>query len=125
MPYVSANPQSYNKISVGDGQCVAFVSTASSAPHTPFWKRGDQVKTTDNIAVGTVIATFDDNGKYGSRKDGTSHAAIFLRKNNIGIVVLDQWITNGVRQPVHERTIRSSNTAGKKINNGDEYYVVN
>lgn len=73
---------------------------------------------------GTVIATFDSNGKYGSRKDGTSHAAIFVRKTEAGIVVLDQWITNGRPQPVHERTIRFNNSIGKKINNGDEYYVL-
>lgn len=124
MPYVSSAPKTYENTSVGDGQCVAFVRTASHAPPASAWRRGEQVKTTDHIAVGTVIATFDDNALYGNRKDGTSHAAIFLRKNSIGIVVLDQWITNGVRQPVHERTIRFGNVAGKKINNGDEYYVV-
>lgn len=125
MPHVSVNPKTYEKTSVGDGQCVAFVRTASHAPQTTIWQRGELVKTANNIAVGTVIATFDDNGRYGSRKDGTSHTAIFLRKSSIGIVVLDQWITNGVRQPVHERTIRFGNVAGKKINNGDKYYVVN
>lgn len=91
-----------------------------------FMARFDQrcLKDIGALAAGTVVATFDDNGRYGSRKDGTSHAAIFLRKNAIGIVVLDQWVTNGVRQVVHERTIRFGNKAGKKINNGDAYYVV-
>ncbi|MDR3435254.1 BPSL0067 family protein [Telmatospirillum sp.] len=88
------------------------------------WRRGDAVKSTNFIAPGTVIATFDSNGVYGTRKDGTSHAAIFISKSAIGIVVLDQWITNGKRQDVHKRTIRF-NSPSKKINNGDEYYVIN
>lgn len=124
MPYTAANAQSYEKQSVGDGQCVAFVRAASGAPHTSAWKQGKLVKTVSTIFPGTAIATFDQNGKYGSREDGTSHAAVFIRKSAIGIVVLDQWITNGKAQPVHERTIRFNNSIGKKINNGDEYYVV-
>lgn len=124
MSYVAATYKKYEGTSVGDGQCVAFVRAASGAPQTTSWVRGEQVKSASGIAVGAVIATFDSNGKYGSRKDGTSHTAIFLRKTAVGIVVLDQWITHGVRQPVHERTIRFNNAAGKKINNGDEYYVV-
>ena len=78
----------------------------------------------NHVVQGTVIATFDDSGQYGNRKDGTSHTAILTRKNPIGIVVLDQWITNGIKQPLHERMIRFGNSSGKKINNGDEYYVV-
>ena len=123
MPYVATNTKPYETQSVGDGQCVAFVRAASAAPPATTWKRGGLVKSTDAIVEGTAIATFDSNEKYGSRKDGTCHAAIFIRKSAIGIVVLDQWITNGKRQPVHERTIRFG-SVGKKINNGDEYYVV-
>lgn len=123
MSYVARNPTAYLGKSVGDGQCVAFVRAASGAPSHGVWKRGVLVKA-GAVVAGTVIATFDADGKYGSRKDGTSHAAIFLKKNAIGIVVLDQWVTNGVRQAVHERTIRFNNKAGKKINDGDQYYVV-
>jgi len=71
------------KQSVGDGQCVAFVRAASGAPHTSVWKQGKLVKTVSTIFPGTAIATFDQNGKYGSRKDGTSHAAVFIRKSAI------------------------------------------
>ena len=124
MPYVAANPKRFAGRSIGDGECVAFAHVASLAPHSSTWRRGPAVKASEDLAPGTLIATFDINGKYGSRKDGTSHAAIFLRRSTIGIVVLDQWLTNDIRQGVHERTIRFNNAAGKKINNGDEYYVV-
>jgi hypothetical protein len=123
MPYLATNARSYEKKSVGDGQCVAFVRTASGAPQHSEWKRGELVKSSNTIIQGMLIATFDPNGKYGSRKDGTCHAAIFIRKSVTGIVVLDQWITNGRRQPVHERIISFSGI-GRKINNGNEYYVV-
>jgi hypothetical protein len=124
MPYIATNARSYEKQSVGDGQCVAFVRAASKAPHNSVWKKGKPVKTSNALSPGTAIATFDQNGTYGSRKDGTSHAAIFMRKTATGIVVLDQWVTNGKNQLVHERTIRFDNSIGKKINNGDEYYVI-
>ncbi len=124
MPYIAPSPKSYLNKSVGDGQCVAYVREASSAPATGLWRKGNSVRASDYLISGTVIATFDSTGLYGSRKDGTCHAAIFIAKSAVGIVVYDQWITNGKRQPVHERTIRFDNVHGKKINDGDEYYVV-
>jgi hypothetical protein len=125
MPYIANKPDDYFDISVGDGHCVAFVRAASPAPISSMWTRGESVKTA-NLVRGTVIATFDSNGKYGSRKDGSCHAAIFLRKTSAGIVVLDQWITSsGARKVVSERTIRFNNSNGLKVNNGDNYYVVN
>ena len=124
MPCIAANARSYEKQSVGNGQCVAFVRAASKAPHTSTWKQGKLVKTDSTLFPGIAIATFEPDGKYGNREDGKSHAAIFIRKSAIGIVVFDQWVTNGKAQPVHERTIRFNNSIGKKINNGDEYYVV-
>ncbi|TRX76079.1 BPSL0067 family protein [Pseudomonas mangiferae] len=124
MAYLARNPASYVGQSIGTGHCVPYVQVAANAPLTANWKRGERVKDIAELASGTAIATFDADGRYGSRKDGTSHAAIFIRKNETGIVVLDQWITNGVRKAVSERLIRFNNTAAKKINNGDEYYVI-
>lgn len=124
MPYLASNPNAYLGKSVGNGQCVAYVRAAANAPHTSIWKRGEPVKTAKTITPGTIVATFDDNGRYGSRKDGSSHTAIFLQRTANGIVVLDQWVTNGKVQAVHERAIRFNNSGSKKINNGDEYYVV-
>lgn len=124
MPFIASNAQSYAGKSIGDGHCVAFVRAASGAPHSSSWTKGESVKDSTTIVSGTAIATFDESERYGSRKDGTCHAAIFLRKTTVGIVVLDQWITNGKRQAVHERVIRF-NATGKRTNNGDEYHVVN
>ncbi len=124
MAYLARNPTSYVGQSIGTGHCVPYVQVAANAPLTAKWQRGQRVKDVADLPSGTAIATFDPDGRYGSRKDGTSHAAIFIRKSAAGIVVLDQWITNGVRKAVSERTIRFNNPAGKKINNGDEYYVI-
>jgi len=76
-----------------------------------------------SITPGTVIATFDPDGHYGNHKDGRSHAAVYLSQNAIGIQVLDQWKGNTV-QPVHERTIRFKGGHGLKVDDGDQFYVV-
>ncbi len=74
------------------------------------------------IAPGTVIATFDADGRYGNHLDRRSHAALYLGQNAVGIQVLDQW--NGhTRQPVHERTIRFKDGHGSKDNDGDAFHV--
>lgn len=124
MAYVAAAPRSRVGESVGDGHCVAYVRAGAYAPAASTWKKGKQVKGQADLISGTAIATFDANGQYGNRKDGTSHAAIYLRQDETGVYVLDQWITHGKPQPVHERRIRFNNSKGKRINNGDEYYVV-
>ena len=124
MSYVATTPRSWVGKSVGNGHCVAYVRASAYAPAAATWKQGSQVKGQTDLPVGTVIATFDSNGQYGNRKDGTSHTAIYLRQDETGVYVLDQWITQGVPQPVHERRIRFNNAKAKRINNGDEYYVV-
>ena len=59
------------------------------------WKQGAQVKGQTDLIAGIVIATFDS-----------------------------KWITQGKPQPVRERRIRFNNSTAKRINNGDEYDVV-
>lgn len=71
----------------------------------------------------SVIATFDANGCYANLKDESSHAAIYLGQNAMGIEVLDQWSGRTV-QPVHQRTIRFKNGHGLKADDGDQFYVV-
>ena len=131
MPYLASNPTASLGKSIGDGQCVAYVRAASGAPHTSSWKRGELVKDA-RVTRGTVIATFDSNGRYGNHTSGTSHTAIFLQQLPNGIRVLDQWVShkrdeNGktvaVPQPVHERVIRFRG-APRLENNGNNYYVV-
>ncbi len=120
MPYVAKKPGSYSV--VGGGECVDYVKAASGAPATSFWTRGDPVRNNLTILEGTAIATFDAAGKYGNKKDGTSHAAIYVSQDGHGIEVWDQW----AGQPVHRRPIRFQGGAPnvRPVNDGDAYYVI-
>ena len=123
MPYIASEPEKYSGQVVGTGQCVAFVQTASAAPHTPNWKRSaNKVKGDLSIAKGTAIATFNANGQYTNSLDGTSHAAIYVSQDEVGITVWDQW----TGQPVHTRVIRFRGGAEgvKPVNDGDAFYVI-
>lgn len=122
MAYIAQNPESYSGTVVGTGQCVAFVEKASGAPVTAQWNRGEKVRGCSAIQKGAVIATFDANGKYTSSMDGTSHGAIYIGQDSIGIQVWDQW----TGQPVHQRTIRFQGGAPgvHPVNDGDAFYVV-
>jgi hypothetical protein len=119
VPYIAASPEQYSGQVVGDGQCVAFVKTASGAPATSAWSKGIQVKG-NALAKGTAIATFDPNGTYGNHTDGRSHAAIYISQDGTGLQVWDQW----TGQPVHQRTILFRGGAGKPVNDGDDFYVI-
>lgn len=120
MAYVAQNPASYLGKVVGTGHCVPYVQAAASAPVTKMWRRGAKVRGNIALKSGTAIATFDPAGTYGSHTDGRSHAAIYESQDAGGINVIDQWIG----QPVHRRKIRFKNGAGKAVDDGDQYYVV-
>jgi hypothetical protein len=119
MAYIAKDPGSFSI--VGSGECVEYVQAASGAPVTAFWVRGAQVRG-NSIPEGTAIATFNDVGKYANKKDGTSHAAIYLSQDSTGIEVWDQW--SG--QPVHRRHIRFQGGAANvhPVNDGDAFYVI-
>jgi len=122
MAYIAPQANNYDGKVVGTGQCVAFVQQASGAPQTVQWRQGKKVKGDLTIAKGTAIATFSAQGKYTNSLDGTSHAAIYVSQDNLGIQVWDQW----KGQPVHQRTIRFQGGAAgvKPVNDGDAFYVV-
>jgi hypothetical protein len=119
MAYVAANPKKLKGNIVGNGHCVAYARQTAIMPPTPVWRQGDPVRGNNRITVGSAIATFDEKNSYGNRTDGTSHVAIYLGQDAVGIQVLDQW----VGQPVHERTIYFRDAA-HKVNDGRNYYVV-
>jgi hypothetical protein len=121
MPYIAQDPQSFAGKVVGTGQCVAFVQAASGAPFTGLWTRSVKVRGAP-VATGTAIATFDANGKYANKTDGSSHAAIYVGQDAVGIQVWDQWLG----QPVHPRTIRFQAGAPgvHPVNDGDAFYVI-
>lgn len=122
MSYIAKSPETYDGQAVGTGQCVPFLQAASGAPPTSLWTRGALVKGNLALGAGTAIATFSDQGKYTNSMDGTSHAAIYVSQDAVGIKVWDQWLG----QPVHQRVIRFRGGAGgaKPVNDGDFFYVI-
>lgn len=131
MPYIAdmkkANDLQQAKKLVGNGQCVALVHAVAVTPPTSLWSQGDSVINNKDIVPGTVIATFDANGRYGNHTDGTSHAAIYLGQTKDGILVLDQWkgSTHKLDHAPQPRLIRFVHSRpAQKVDQGDQYYVV-
>jgi hypothetical protein len=129
MAYISNNPKAFLNQSVGTGQCVALVERAANIPSTKFWRRGIKVRGA-TLAVGTIIATFDPDGRYGNHTDGRSHAAIYMGQTAEGINVIDQWVIvrNQVRIP-HFASMRLIRWKGHRqnveaVDDGDDFYVV-
>lgn len=121
LKHTAVKPTSYLGQVVGSGQCVAYVQKCSTLGPTGSWLQGALVKGNKEIQPNTVIATFVD-GKYASKTDGSSHAAVYLSQDATGIWVYDQW----KGQKVHKRCIRFNGAARKAtaVNDGDRYYVV-
>jgi hypothetical protein len=129
--YLCTNVDPFLEKSYGTGQCVALVQHCAAAPHTSTWKRGIKVRDNDlRIAHGSIIATFDQDGKYPNKNTG-NHAAIYDGQDEKGIWVYDQfWRRNPdqpgekMRQAVSRRHIRFKGGHGSPSNDGDAYYVV-
>jgi hypothetical protein len=89
--------EAIKKNSKGDKECAAIAQeNVKGIGLTSEWKAGVHLMTFPNIPKGTVIATFDKDGKYPNKRHG-NHVAIFLEyvKDKggkiVGIIVLDQW----------------------------------
>jgi len=104
---------------VGDGHCVAFVREVCELPPTSHWRRGTHVLSAPP-PPGTAVATFDEAGRYTSRTDGRSHAAVFVEPLQGGIRVYDQW--RG--RPVGSRVIRHKGGHGLPVDDGSQYCAV-
>jgi hypothetical protein len=117
--YVCQNPSRFANKVVGDGQCVSFIKSCSSAPNTTNWRPGAKVLDypSNGLAKGTIIATFK-NGRY-PNKNGY-HTAIYLRHDQSGIWVWDQWLG----KPVHQRLIRIRHDHAEPANTAQAYRVV-
>jgi hypothetical protein len=114
---IATDYNQYNGQSVGSGQCVALAQATSDVGLTSTWVPGEQVQGASDIATGTVIATFGEDGTY-TNTPGQSHTAIYLGQNDQGIQVMDQW--SG--QPAHYRTIPW--TTSNQYESGSQFYVV-
>lgn len=101
---------------IGDGHCVSLIKHCTNAPHTSAWRPGPPVLQSQ-IPAGTVIATFD-KGRY-PNKSGY-HAAIYIKHDQNGIWVWDQW----QGKAVHKRLIRVRHDQAKPGNTAQSYRVV-
>lgn len=119
MPHLAQGHERHYGSWVGETQhCVSLVRECSGLPHTSRWRRGEPVRG-GNYAAGTVIATFDDDGRYGNHTDGRSHCAILLAEHDNGLLVCDQWVGQKCQQ-----RILSWRGWGKSANDGCAYYTV-
>lgn len=126
--FVDDNPRRWlGGPSVGSGHCVPLVQASTGAPATSEWRQGPMVRGTLNIAPGTAIATFEPDGRYGNRTDGSSHAAIYLGQTPEGIIVIDQWkqvMADGLLRRLSWRIIPLVPRSPGAVNNGTAYHVV-
>lgn len=101
-------------------ECVTLVQKVANAPNTGQWKRGVKVMAAKkgSIPIGTVIATFDEEGRY---PPTARHAAIYVDHNEGGIGVYDQWNKQGMTK---FRTIRFKNLPLRTVDDAAYYWVV-
>lgn len=116
-PYPAHPPQEQRHDPDYCGQCVSYVTTVCPTipVNTGKWKKGVPVKGNATIVEGTAVATFGANGQY------QGHAAIYVKQDEAGMSVYDQWIT-GSGKAVGLRVIAWDGTGIS--NRGDGFYVV-
>lgn len=119
MAFVATDPHSCLGDVLDTGHCMRHVQLVAGVTHSSTLRPGLPVRGND-VPRGTVIGTFDDDGRYANATDGSSHVAIFLEETPEGLLVVDQW----VGQPVHERLIRFKGGEGRPSNDGDMFVVV-
>jgi hypothetical protein len=130
MPYIAdmkkVNAFQQAKQLVGNGQCVSLIHAVTVIPPASLWHQGAQVISSKSILPGTIVATFDSNGRYGNHTNGTSHAAIYVGQTPTGIIVIDQWKGHGAQKnhAPQQRTIHVDGLSRMAVDRGANYYVV-
>jgi hypothetical protein len=104
----------------GNFECVALVQKTSGIPHTSTWMKGKKVLDCSPVELqtGTVIATFDENGKYPLT---ARHTALYESHDSSGINVIDQWNSQGMAK---RRKIRLKNNPERDVNDAGHYFIV-
>jgi hypothetical protein len=129
---------------IGSGSCVALPQTLVPAlGHTSTWRRGDAVAGNKAILSGTVVATFETDGKYHSNNHD-NHAAIYISEvtagangeTQTGIKVLDQWtgkspstrVMSTTNYATHKKAVKTKHGVNTMYenpsNNGNALFVV-
>jgi hypothetical protein len=104
----------------GNYECVALVQKTTGIPNTATWAQGKKVMDClpGEIQTGTVIATFDENGKYPLTE---RHAALYENHDATGINVIDQWNKQAMAK---RRKIRLKNGTARSVNDATWFYIV-
>jgi hypothetical protein len=126
-PYVATDLEHWKRRAPdGRGQRVDLVKLATGAPQTSGWRAGDWVRGNTELALGTAIATFGPDGRYGNRTDGTSHAAIYLGQGPEGLRILDQYTgADGiVRKQGRILRWEGGNPSSQSVDEGKNYRVI-
>ena len=107
---------------VGNGQCVAIAQGLLQMPHTSHWREGEKVLGNNQIAKGTIIATFID-GRYKSLEHG-NHVAIYIQHSGNWLQVIDQWTYKGKDKLPNYRTIFIKPGMEDRSNNASAFSIV-
>lgn len=112
---------------VSTKSCATLVQYYSKVGPAWTWRQGMRVRGNQNIKIGTAVATFED-GFYPNKNYG-NHAAYYLKQNDNGIVVMDQWADDSSKPTISSRTMRfkgrsSDGTYLDPSNNGDALFVI-
>src|SRR4029077_15185482 len=85
VPFIADNPKLHIGDVVSTGHCMRHVQVVAGVPHSSRLRRGDPVRGA-SCAPGTVIGTFDKDGRYANATDGSSHVAILLAETDEGLL---------------------------------------
>lgn len=127
MPFIMPNARSLQGHPlIGTGDCVELIKQLvpgliGHSAHLE-WRAGKRVLDTEDLPVGTAIATFV-NGRYPNNNTG-QHAAIFLGYDGkTAIWVMDQW-KNDIYKPRVSARLIYAGRPGSMSNSAEYFYVI-
>lgn len=104
------------------GECVSMIKSLSkNNTATAGWIRGANVVSAGNIAVGTGIALFSNNGKFLSGSDHAAFLAGYIKDGNGKITSLQVWDQNWGARAIQFHSI---SVTGNGVADADKYYVI-
>lgn len=127
MPFILPHARSWQGHPlVGNGNCVELIKQwvpGLIGHSTKDWRAGRRVLDTEDLPVGTAIATFV-NGLY-PQNDTGQHGAIFLaRSGKVALMVMDQWPNDTNKPYVSARIIYPGRRGSSLSNSSEAFYVI-